>query len=161
MRASTRMRIASVILIGLAAPLLAVVANAQSQDDIGIIRAAVTYALREQTPRTLIVDGTRLLGDSASVSRLAGQLGGSTGRLADHLRCEADDPVVPRCSLGRDTVVVELWRPTITADSAETSVSWSWEVAPGRIATRSLKLALFRTAESGWRVTNVLMSGRS
>jgi hypothetical protein len=116
-------------------------------DQAHVMRAALQF-VRDSLPSGAIAfDAAAPLILRATDAELARDLGGPRMQARDFVQCQVvGTPQRRQCTAVPNTILVAFNDALIRGDSAELNVSWRYQAAPGRVASRSLALELVRTS---------------
>jgi hypothetical protein len=136
-------------------------AEAQQDEEVSIIRAAIA-SLRTELPKgALMIDSDTYRASPVLGERVAVALLATRGRIGDVRQC--DGPRQPRrrlhCSMLAGATLVAFTQPAIRDTIAQVTIGWWYPEAPGVVAHKFVELKLVRNADGTWEVTDWLSRG--
>jgi hypothetical protein len=150
------------LLLLFAATLAPTTALVAQNEPMRVMRAALGFVHDSLPPGALAFNAAAPLILRATDAELARELGGPRMQARDFVQCNVvGTPQRRVCNTLPRTTLVTFDDALIRGDSATLNVSWRYQAAPGRVASRSLALQLVRTSSSVWRVTRVIGRGMS
>jgi hypothetical protein len=155
------------MLLGLVASVSLPLGAAWGQEEEARIVGVAGRFLRDSLQSgPIVVDATMFRAprnlSPAVADRVAADIGGTRGRVADVLRCTTPQAGRRRtCTMRGGATVVAFARPGVRTDTATLDVLTVYQFSPGRTSGFSAELILVRTPTGDWRVQEMRRTGAS